>query len=117
MESSAVILVSGRTQFEEVVQETSFVSPVLLLFWVEWCKVSTVLKTVLEGLAAEFRGAFSLAVVPCHLEDLQDKKEEFKGKERPHVVLLKDGSQVASFSGGLPRHKVLQFLHLHDIFA
>lgn len=78
----------------------------ILFFYADWCRVSTLLKGVLETLAKEYGGKFRLGVVPSELPGLEEKKKEYKSRERPHVFLLRSGHVVGEFSGGLPRHKV-----------
>lgn len=101
--------------FEADVMLASQQGFVLLDFWADWCEPCKVLKPVLEKLAVEYNGAFTLALV--NTEEEQMLAQQIGVRSLPTVLLLKDGAPVDQFMGALSESEVRAFLdkHLGDV--
>lgn len=97
--------------FETDVMLASQEGFVLLDFWADWCEPCKILKPLLEQLAVEYDGAFTLALV--NTEEEQMLAQQVGVRSLPTVLLLKDGAPVDQFMGALPEADVKAFLSKH----
>ena len=88
--------------------DESFVRPVLVDFWADWCAPCKSLMPLLEKIATESKGAFLLAKV--NADELGMLAAQFGVRSLPTVMLMKDGQPVDGFTGALPEVEVRQFL-------
>lgn len=98
----------GADNFREVVLEGSKRAPVVIDFWAEWCGPCRALKPVLEKLAAEYAGRFTLAKV--NSDENQDIAANFGVRSIPAVKAVVDGKLVDEFVGVLPEGQVRAFI-------
>ncbi len=99
--------------FETDVLQASMQTPVLVDFWATWCGPCKTLTPVLEKLAADYNGAFTLAKVDVDQE--QELASAFQVRSVPTVMLVKDGQLVDGFPGALLEGQVREFLTHHGI--
>lgn len=88
--------------------EESFVRPVLIDFWADWCAPCKSLMPILEKLANEYAGAFLLAKV--NADEMGMISSQFGVRSLPTVILMKDGQPVDGFAGALPEVQVRELL-------
>ncbi len=91
--------------------EESFVRPVLIDFWADWCAPCKNLMPILEKLANEYAGAFLLAKV--NADEMNMISSQFGVRSLPTVMLMKDGQPIDGFAGALPEVQVRELLQKH----
>lgn len=91
--------------------DESFKRPVVIDFWADWCAPCKALMPILEGLAADYNGAFLLAKVNADSEN--HIAAQFGVRSLPTVVLMKDGQPVDGFVGSKTPSEVAAFLDQH----
>ena len=88
--------------------EESFIRPVLIDFWADWCAPCKSLMPILEKLANEYAGAFLLAKV--NADEMNMISSQFGVRSLPTVMLMKDGQPIDGFAGALPEVQVRELL-------
>ncbi|KAB7770090.1 thioredoxin [Xanthomonas maliensis] len=99
--------------FESEVLQKSLTTPVLVDFWATWCGPCKTLTPILEKLAGEYHGAFTLAKVDVDKE--QQIAAAFQIRSVPTVFLVKGGELVDGFPGAMPEGQVREFLAQHGV--
>jgi putative thioredoxin len=94
--------------FREVVLEGSKTRPVVIDFWAPWCAPCRALKPVLEKLAQEYAGQFTLATI--NSDENQQLAAQMGVRGIPAVKAVVDGNIVDEFVGALPEAQVRAFI-------
>lgn len=106
-----MIDVNDEDDFAARVIAASASTPVLTDFWADWCPPCRVLTPVLERLAAEYAGRFTLAKIEA------DENMKLAGRYQlrgfPTAILFVNGEPVDQFSGARPTQFVREFLDRH----
>ena len=94
--------------FNETVIEGSRRVPVIVDFWAPWCAPCRALAPVLEKLATEHQGKFTL--VKINSDENQPLAAQWGVRGIPNVKAFVGGKLVDEFSGALPEPMVREFL-------
>ena len=94
--------------FEREVIEASKTIPLLVDFWAPWCAPCRALTPVLEKLAAEYAGRFTLAKI--NSDENAELSAALGVRSIPDVMMFRDGKAAAHFLGALPEGQVRAFI-------
>jgi putative thioredoxin len=98
----------GRDNFDEVVLRGSAARPVLVDFWAPWCAPCKMLAPILDKLAAEYAGRFTLAKL--NTDDEPELATRYGIRGIPSVKAFAGGEVVDEFTGVLPEGEIRAFL-------
>jgi putative thioredoxin len=108
MANSPYVVETTPERFQEDVIERSRQSPVVLDFWAAWCQPCRMLAPLLEKLADEYGGRFTL--VKANTDHLPQEALAFGVEGIPAVYALRDAQVVDSFTGLLSESQLRQWL-------
>jgi putative thioredoxin len=106
--NSPWIIDTTTAQFEADVIRASAERPIVVDFWAPWCQPCRQLGPVLEKLANEYNGRFTLAKV--NVDDNQDIAAAFGVQSIPYVAAVRDGRLASEFVGVYPEEKIREWL-------
>jgi putative thioredoxin len=97
--------------FEQLVIEGSKARPVVVDMWASWCAPCRTLGPILEKVAAERAGAFTLAKLDIDANAVGNALlQAVKSQGIPTVVAFRDGQPVSMFIGAYPEEEVNRFV-------
>ena len=93
--------------FEASVVQSS--TPVLVDFWAPWCGPCVAIGPTLEALADEFKGRLTIAKM--NVDENANVPVQFGVRSIPYIVLMKNGKQVDSVVGAVPKAKLIDMIN------
>lgn len=75
--------------------------PVVIDFGAEWCGPCCALAPIIEELAAEYEG--SVVIGKCDVEEADDIAAQYRVRNIPTVVFIKDGAAVDKTVGSVSK--------------
>jgi putative thioredoxin len=106
--NSPWIIDTTTARFEAEVIRASSERPIVVDFWAPWCQPCRQLGPVLEKLANEYNGRFTLAKV--NVDENQDVAAAFGVQSIPYVAAVRDGRLASEFVGVYPEEKIREWL-------
>ena len=97
--------------FEQVVIEGSKTTPVVVDLWAEWCGPCRTLGPMLEKVATERDGAFTLAKIDVDAQQVGNALlQAVQSQSIPTVIAFRDGQPVSMFIGAYPETELNRFV-------
>jgi putative thioredoxin len=106
--SDSMIIDVTEETFQTDVIERSMTTPVVIDFWAEWCEPCKQLTPVLEKLAREGGGAWTLARI--NIDENQRIAAMFRVQSIPLVYAVVGGQPVDAFNGVIPETQLRQWI-------
>lgn len=104
----APVIDVSELNFAQAVLQASYTAPVVVDFWAAWCGPCRMLGPVLEQLAGEADGAWTLAKLDT--EASPNLARQFGISSIPAVKAFVDGQVVDEFVGALPKAQISAWL-------
>lgn len=106
--ASSWVISTNQERFEQDVVERSRQTLVVVDFWAEWCAPCRMLGPVLEKLALDYGGKFTL--VKANADELATAAASFGVQSIPAVFAVREGEIVDFFVGALPESEIRSWL-------
>ncbi|NJK48813.1 thioredoxin [Candidatus Gracilibacteria bacterium] len=105
---SNVSNVSDAT-FEQEVLESKI--PVLVDFWAPWCGPCRMVAPVVDEIATQYED--KVKVVKLNVDDNSQIATQYKVRSIPNLILFKDGQQVDTVVGAVPKTTLARAIDKH----
>ncbi len=92
-------------------QELRSAVPVLVDFWAAWCGPCRMIAPVLEGISSDLAG--QLKIIKLNVDENPLTSGEYRVQSIPLLILFKNGDEVDTFVGALPKATMMQRLKPH----
>lgn len=100
-------------EFDERVIAASNATPVIVDFWADWCAPCHAVAPHLAKVIDDLDGRVRLAKVEVDEGENMKLAGRYKVRGFPTVMLLRDGIELARFSGARPAQWIVEWLDQH----
>jgi len=83
--------------------------PVLVDFWAGWCGPCKAVAPILEDISNQYSEKFRVAKV--NVDENPDLASNYGIRSIPTLILFKDGKQIDSIMGALPKEAIINFVN------
>ncbi len=83
--------------------------PVLIDFWADWCGPCRMLSPVLEQLSEDMKD--KIKIVKMNIDENPETPSKFGVRSIPTMMLFKDGNQIATKVGALPKNAIKDWIN------
>jgi thioredoxin 1 len=80
--------------------------PVLVDFWAPWCGPCKMLSPIIDQLAGEYGD--KLKIVKVNVDENPDLAGDYGIMSIPTLILFKNGEEVETISGFMPKNKLME---------
>lgn len=110
--TSAYVIDATEENFNDEVVLRSRTTPVIVDLWADWCQPCKQLSPVLERLAEEAAGAWTLAKIDVEANQQVGAFffQRLQTQSIPLVVAIVDGQLVSAFPGAIPEAQIREWL-------
>jgi len=111
-ETSGYVIDATEENFNDEVVLRSRTTPVIVDLWADWCQPCKQLSPVLERLAEEAAGAWTLAKIDVEANQQVGAFffQKLQTQSIPLVVAIVDGQLVSAFPGAIPEAQIREWL-------
>ena len=104
-----MIISSNDSNFENDVLKSDI--PVVIDFWAEWCGPCKLLLPVFEELSEKYKG--KIKFVKFNIDDSPEVPSKYGVRGIPNLIMFKDGKNVDSKVGAIPKNALEEWLESH----
>jgi len=83
--------------------------PVLVDLWAGWCGPCKAVAPILEDISNQYSDKFRVAKV--NVDENPDLASNYGIRSIPTLILFKDGKQIDSIMGALPKEAIINFVN------
>lgn len=100
-------------EFDERVIQASHSTPLLVDFWADWCAPCHAISPHLKRVVSDLDGGVRLAKVEVDEGENMKLAGRYKVRGFPTIMLLRDGQELARFSGARPANWIEHWIDEH----